>query len=102
MKKRSLQKKVMTGLILTGISLLLFTTISVAVQYTLDKNWNYTRKAFSYANMIATVIDGDAVARYIDNPQEDEYYTQTLDRLHAFLDETDMILCLVYAVDKEE
>ena len=78
MKRTSIRKKFLLGIIVFAIVLILGLSLLVAQrQFIIAKN-NASEKAFSYARLAAKLIDGDRISGYLETGKKDQYYQQIL------------------------
>lgn len=84
MKKHSLKKTVLLGIILLAMILTVGTNLIVGMQYYNRKIAESNELAFSYARAAAEYIDGDRIKGYLESGQEDEYYREVQLFLNTF------------------
>ena len=79
--KVRLQPKLILGLVAMAVVLLVSLTLVVTTLYRRRMEEYFSKIAFDQASIAAELIDGDAVRRYYETGQKDEYYHQ----IHEYL-----------------
>lgn len=76
-----LQPKLILGLVAMAVILLLSLTLVITSLYRRRMEEYFSGVAFNQASIAAEVIDGDAVRRYYETGEKDEYYYQIYEYL---------------------
>ena len=88
--KTSLNKKILSSIVLFAVVLIIATGTLVCVQYYYSQVRNYSAQAFDFARTAANIIDGDKVLDYVETEEKDDYYYKILDFLNVTQYETDL------------
>ena len=91
MKKRKLQKAVFISYALYALLLVLITSTLVIKQHLSTINNENKMFAFSFTRSAAELIDGDAVEKYYQTGEKDEYYERIQSYLSATVDNSNLV-----------
>ena len=79
MKKRGhIIVRFIVGMLILGIVLVIFTSISVGMVIFSDFSDDYINFVSSYSESAAEYIDGDSIARYLETGEKDDYYDEIM------------------------
>lgn len=73
---RSLQSKLILGLVLMSVALTAVLITAIAQMYRSRMEDYYSQVAFDQASIAAQVIDGDRIAGYYATGEKDDYYEE--------------------------
>lgn len=96
-----IQKKMLRGVFIMSMVILVLTAINVGIQYYREKMKSYTKLAFGYTKAASEYIDGDKIAAYLENLEEDDYYRGVKSFLRSFQANTEILYYYIY-VPKED
>ncbi len=80
-KRRTLAYKAIPLMIRIAVSIIIFTTLGVAIITYIGRRKDYRDLAMSYARVASEYIDGDRINEYLETGEKDDYYDQILDYL---------------------
>ena len=89
-KYRKLQNTVLRSFTVLALVLILIIGFVVADRYIHGAMGNYQTTAYSYSKSTAELIDGDKIADYLENGEEDEYYEEILQILNTYRKNTNI------------
>lgn len=90
MRRVKLRRKVMRFFIIISIALILFVSFGVSALYWTYEIDSYSELAYSYTRTLASYIDGDTIAHYLETGEKDEYYYEIENLVNATQAETEV------------
>ena len=101
-KYRKLQNTVLRSFTVLALVLILIIGFVVADRYIHGAMGNYQTTAYSYSKATAELIDGDKIADYLENGEEDEYYEEILQILNTYRKNTNIRYFYVFVPFENE
>ncbi len=101
-KKMTLTAKALLSLLLFVVLIVVFSGLGIILNCYGEVKENYRIMTFSHTHTAAEYIDGDAIKRYYETNEKDDYYYTILKYLRAAKEQSDLKYFYVYVPLEDE